>query len=76
MQPLNDLQSVLRTLRDGIGKGYWTMQDLDVPPPGYVGKKYRNLLRDQPDAPPVGDVQEKSQTNLTGDGCAAATGMP
>ena len=48
MQPLNDLQSVLRTLRDGIGKGYWTMQDLDVPPPGYVGKNFRNLLRDQP----------------------------
>ena len=56
MQPLNDLQSVLRTLRDGIGKGYWTMQDLDVAPPGYVGKNFRNLLRDQPDAPPVGDV--------------------
>ena len=60
MQPLNDLQSVLRTLRDGIGKGYWTMQDLDVPPPGYVGKTYRNLLRDQPDAPPVGDVGKVS----------------
>ena len=58
MQPLNDLQSVLRTLRDGIGKGYWTMQDLDVPPPGNVSKTYRNLLRDQSDAPPVGDVQK------------------
>ena len=56
MQPLNDLQSVLRTLRDGISKGYWTMQDLDVPPHGNVSKTYRNLLRDQPDAPPVGDV--------------------
>jgi len=60
MQPLNDLQSVLRTLRDGIGKGYWTMQDLDVPPPGYVGKNFRNLLRDQPDAPRVGDVGKVS----------------
>lgn len=60
MQPLNDLQSVLRTLRDGIGKGYWTMQDLDVPPPGYVGKNFRNLLRDQPDAPPVRDVGKVS----------------
>ena len=50
MQPLNDLQSVLRTLRDGIAKGYWTMQDLDVPPPGYVGKNFRNLLRNSPKA--------------------------
>ena len=61
MQPLNDLQSVLRTLRDGIGKGYWTMQDLDVPPPGYVGKTYRNLLRDQPADPLVGDVGKVSR---------------
>tara|TARA_R100001510_G_scaffold54518_1_gene57324 strand:- start:596 stop:793 length:198 start_codon:yes stop_codon:yes gene_type:complete len=61
MQPLNDLSSVLRTLRDGIGKGYWTMQDLDVPPPGYVGRNFRNLLRDQLDAPPVEDVGKVSE---------------
>jgi len=61
MQPLNDLSSVLRTLRDGISKGYWTMQDLDVPPPGYVGRNFRNLLRDQPDAPSVEDVGKVSE---------------
>ena len=58
MQRLNDLPSVLRTLRNGIEKGYWTIQDLDVPPPGYIGKTYRNLLRDQPVDPCVGDVQK------------------
>ena len=32
------------------------MQDLDVPPPEYVGKNFRNLLRDYPADPPVADV--------------------
>jgi len=29
-----DTQAAIRTLRDGIRKGYWTMEDLDKPSPG------------------------------------------
>ena len=50
MRPLSDLASVQQKLRDGIAKGYWTIEDLDAPPPGFIGdpQKYRNLLRDGP----------------------------
>ena len=27
--------SLMRTLKDGIKKGYWTMEQLDTPPPGW-----------------------------------------
>lgn len=30
-----DLSSIRLKLRDGIEKGYWTIDDLDNPPPGY-----------------------------------------
>ena len=50
MNPLQDITSTIKTLRDGIAKGYWTLEDLDVPPPGSISKAYRNLLRDQPKA--------------------------
>ena len=35
MQKLFDA-SVLAFLRDGIKKGYWTLEDLDKPPPGWT----------------------------------------
>ena len=47
MKPLYDLTSVLSTLRKGIAKGYWTLEDLDNRPPGSVAKTHRNLLRNQ-----------------------------
>lgn len=49
MQPLSDLSSVTRTLRDGISKGYWTLEDLDIKPKGCLTpqEKFRNLLRDR-----------------------------
>ena len=47
MKRLYDLSSVLSTLRKGIAKGYWTLEDLDKPPPGNVSKTFRNLLRNQ-----------------------------
>jgi len=34
MQRSFDTASALRILRDGIRKGYWTIEDLDNPPPG------------------------------------------
>ena len=48
MEPLYDASSVRQTLRNGIAKGYWKLEDLDTPPPGYIGKpeNHRNLLRD------------------------------
>ncbi len=48
MNPLQDITSTIRTLRDGIAKGYWTLEDLDTPPPGSISKTHRNLLRDEP----------------------------
>ena len=53
MNPLQDITSTIRTLRDGIAKGYWTLEDLDTPPPGSISKTHRNLLRDEPIAEQV-----------------------
>ena len=35
MEPAFDLVSIRRTLKHGIERGLWTMEDLDNPPPGY-----------------------------------------
>ena len=35
MEKLFDV-SVLQILKDGIKKGYWTLEDLDKPPPGWT----------------------------------------
>ena len=48
MKQLQDTASTNKTQRDGIAKGYWTLEDLDTPPPGSISKNHRNLLRDQP----------------------------
>ncbi len=53
MKQLQDTASTIKTLRDGIVKGYWTLEDLDKPPPGSISKNYRNLLRDEPKAAQV-----------------------
>ena len=34
MQPTFDSQAAARILRQGIEKGYWTLEDLDRPSPG------------------------------------------
>ena len=62
---LADLDQTKRTLRDGVEKGYWTIEQLDHPslgfqdctrvdrrtfPDGYQGVQFRNLLRDAPPA--------------------------
>tara|TARA_S200002703_G_C3650820_1_gene199804 strand:+ start:430 stop:612 length:183 start_codon:yes stop_codon:yes gene_type:complete len=53
-------EAVRNTLQDGINKGYWTLQNLDDPSPGfksnmnvrhiefpkgYRGVRFKNLLR-------------------------------
>ena len=58
---LSDLAETKRILRDGVEKGYWTVEALDRPSPGFVscthvdretfpggyeGVQFRNLLRD------------------------------
>ena len=35
MEKLFDV-SVIKTLKDGIKKGRWTLKDLDIPPPGWT----------------------------------------
>ena len=56
MQPLSDVTSVRKTLRDGVAKGYWTLEHLDIKPVGCEtpDERFRNLLRD---APAVESVQ-------------------
>ena len=56
-------EAIRQQLRDGVMKGYWTMENLDQPSPGFVentrvdrrifgsgyeGIEFRNLLRDDP----------------------------
>ena len=56
MQLLSDVTSVRKTLRDGVAKGYWTLEHLDIKPVGCEtpDERFRNLLRD---APAVESVQ-------------------
>ena len=41
-----DYSSAVKILRDGITKGYWTLEDLDIPPPGTAEniKDYKRFL--------------------------------
>ena len=67
---LDNIAAVKQQLRDGVIKGYWTMEALDTPSPGFVdntrvdrrtfgsgyeGIEHRNLLRDDPT--PIEKVQ-------------------
>ena len=36
MERVFDQLSVIRILKEGIKKGYWTLEDLDTPPPGWL----------------------------------------
>ena len=36
MEQLFDQASLIQTLKGGIKKGYWTLKDLDRPPPGWT----------------------------------------
>ena len=36
MERLFDQTSLIKLLKDGIKKGYWTLEDLDTPPPGWT----------------------------------------
>ena len=35
MEQLFDQVSLIKTLKGGIKKGYWSLEDLDSPPPGW-----------------------------------------
>ena len=35
MEQLFDQASLIKTLKGGIKKGYWSLEDLDRPPPGW-----------------------------------------
>lgn len=61
MKPAFDLTEVRLLLRRGIAAGHWTLEQLDLPSPGwvitmedarripgFVPPTYRNLLRDEP----------------------------
>jgi len=36
MKQLFDQASLVKTLKGGIKKGYWSLEDLDRPPPGWT----------------------------------------
>ena len=65
MKRLSSPASVRQQLLDGIRKGYWTLEDLDTPPPGFIGDpaNYRNLLRDRSQPHPEA-VQPTSDRDL------------
>ena len=37
-----DRSSVLKTLRNGVEKGYWTVEDLDIPTSGWIASSTTN----------------------------------
>ena len=67
MERIQDLTATCLLLRRGIDAGYWTLEDLDTPSPGwaenakrfrldnplYVQHEYRNPLRDHHQPPAV-----------------------
>ena len=36
MKPAFDRSSIIKTLKDGVKKGLWTIEDLDTPSPGWI----------------------------------------
>ena len=46
MKPTFDHSAACKILRDGITKGYWTLEDLDKAPPGTAEniKEYKRFL--------------------------------
>ncbi len=44
MEQMMDLSSVRRLLKDGIDKGYWTLEDLDEPSPGFAKTKKEYIM--------------------------------
>ena len=36
MERMFDQVSLIKTIKDGIKKGYWTLEDIDSPPPGWI----------------------------------------
>ena len=44
MEEMMDLAKVRQLLRDGIAKGYWTLEDLDEPSPGFAKTKKEYIM--------------------------------
>ena len=69
MKPLYDQATIWATLRRGVDNGYWTVDDLDKPPPGYAGDpaNYVNLLRPriEPSPEPEPGVELDGVTIIT-----------
>ena len=69
MKQLYDQASVWATLRRGVENGYWTVDDLDQPPKGFMGDpaKYVNLLRPriEPSPAPEPGVELDGVTIIT-----------
>ena len=36
MERIFDQTSQIKTIKDGVKKGYWTLNDIDKPPPGWT----------------------------------------
>ena len=36
MERIFDQTSLIKTIKDGVKKGYWTLNDIDKPPPGWT----------------------------------------
>ena len=36
MERIFDQASLIKIIKDGVKKGYWTLNDIDKPPPGWT----------------------------------------
>lgn len=81
MKPAFDLTSVRLTLRQGIEKGYWTIEQLDQPSPywsenskrfrlhhpNYRQQEYQNLLRNDDQLPKAQEMHQPTPSQEPSD---------
>ena len=44
MEQAFDKSSVINTLKNGVVKGYWTVEDLDIPTSGWIDSSNTNVV--------------------------------
>ena len=91
MKQVFDLTSVRKTLQHGIDKGFWTLEDLDTPSPGfiantavdrrffpygYTGLPSRNPLRDPDPIEAVEISDPRDYTPVTSTAGTPANSIP
>ena len=65
MEKMISSQQLKELLQNGVAKGYWTLEDLDTPPPGYAmlwadnkGHYHRYRVPQRPYTNPLRDCDD------------------